>query len=368
MENKLNRVSELLKSIYYKPSNPGSFGGKERLYLAAKKIDASIKRKDVQDWLSGQIVYTLHKRARRRFKRNPILAERPLENFQADLIDLQEFSSQNDGFNYLLTIIDVFSKKAWAIPIKNKTKFSVATAFEKVLKNFCPFKLQTDKGKEFDNEIFRNLMKEYNINHFFAKNKEIKCAIVERFNRTLKEKMFAYFTLTGKRRFINKIEELIEAYNNSVHRTIKMAPNQVTDENAGEVFKNIYKCENKREYLRNYRKPRLMDNDDVRKRYEMKIHDRGYYPNWTDEIYKIHKRLFGKNKPYYQLKDSSGKVDEKRYYQEEIQKVKPDLYRIEKILKQRKRKGKTEVFVKWLNHPESENSWIPSSNITELNG
>src|SRR5437868_12062726 len=133
MESKID-FSDIFKNIYYNPSSPGSFGGRERLYLEAKKVNPDISKKDVKEWLSGQIVYTLHKPIRRHFKRNPVVAEYLNENFQADLIDMQEFANVNDNFKFILTVIDVFSKKAWACLIKNKSQNSVANAMELILK------------------------------------------------------------------------------------------------------------------------------------------------------------------------------------------------------------------------------------------
>ena len=133
MENNLKE--EILKKIYYKTSSPGSFGGVERLLREAKKVDSNIKRKDVKEWLKSQIVYTLHKPKINRFKRNPILAEFPNENFQADTIFLRDESKDNDNVEQLLTVIDVFSKYAWCIPLRpQKVAPDVISAMEKIFK------------------------------------------------------------------------------------------------------------------------------------------------------------------------------------------------------------------------------------------
>ena len=180
--------------------------------------------------------------------------------------------------------------------------------------------------------------------------------------------MFRYFTMKGNRRYIDKLASFIDAYNNSYHRSIKMSPNQVNDHNKDRVFFNLYGYVNLREYLRSQRKPIHKIEDKVRRKYALGPHDRGYYPQWTDEVFTVYNTMKGKNKPYYRLKTESGQLLPKRFYPEEIQKVKPKLYRIEKIIKQRKVRGKTQYFVKWLNHSEEYNSWIPAENITNING
>src|SRR5882762_11657046 len=153
----MQMAENVLSNIYYKESNPGSYGGARKLYKQARNIDGSITFKTVKEWLQSQLVYTLHKDARRKFKRNPIIVERINENLQSDLVDLKDLASSNDGNRYILTVIDVFSKKAWAIPILNKTAQNVCNVLESILKHNPPFKIQTDKGKEFENLIFRKL-------------------------------------------------------------------------------------------------------------------------------------------------------------------------------------------------------------------
>ena len=94
----------------------------------------------------------------------------------------------DDGYRYLLTCIDVLSKYAWVVPLKNKSGEVVAKAFQLVLTSsgrYCQ-KLHTDKGKEFYKSKFRAMLKQYDIEHFSSGNKEIKCSVMERFNRTLK--------------------------------------------------------------------------------------------------------------------------------------------------------------------------------------
>jgi hypothetical protein len=359
--------SKVLSKIYYDTSNPGSYGGVKSLYREAIKVIPNLAEKDVKEWLSSQLVYTLHKPTKRRFKRNPVIAEHINENFQADLVDMQEFAKQNDNYRYILTVIDVFSKRAWAVPIKRKDANLVVKAMNKILKQVSPLKLQTDKGKEFDNKLFRKLMEIYNINFFMTKNKVIKCSVIERFNRTLKNKMFRIFTKTGKRRYITILDSILESYNNAHHRSIRMAPNQVTENNEKVVFSNLYGFKSKREILRRLKKPRLKLGDHVRQKYVLGPLDRGYYPTWTDNTYTVYKVTNGLVKPLYYVKDSKGEVINQRLYPEELQKVsKNNIYRVEKIVGEKTIAGKKYFRIKWLNYPSSENSWIPSEDLVKI--
>ncbi len=90
----------------------------------------------------------------------------------------------------------------------------------------------------------------------------------------------------------------------------------------------------------------------------MKPFDKGYYPNWSDQVFTIEKVIKGDNQPVFVLKDYTGKVIQQKFYPQDLQKITENLYRIEKIIKTRTRNNKKEYFVKWLNYPDTYNSWV----------
>ncbi|RWR98555.1 hypothetical protein B4U79_09641, partial [Dinothrombium tinctorium] len=114
------RKHDFLNSVYYDPNHPASFASVEKLYNFAKEKFPNANKDEIKEWLSEQLTYTLHKQARKRFKRNKVLVSHMDEQWQADLADMRQVSSENKGFKYILTVIDIFSKYAWAVPIKNK--------------------------------------------------------------------------------------------------------------------------------------------------------------------------------------------------------------------------------------------------------
>ena len=117
-----DETEERLKELYYNPEDPGSYGGVDRLFRSAKKAGVKgVTRGWVNQFLADQQSYTLHKPPRRRFKRNPTYFKGIEAQWQADLADMQALSSENKGTNYIMTVIDIFSKREWAIPIKNKS-------------------------------------------------------------------------------------------------------------------------------------------------------------------------------------------------------------------------------------------------------
>ena len=138
-----------LKNIYEDPSDPGSFGGVNRLLESARKHEMKVNRNQVETFLKKHEAYTLHRPARRRFQRNPTIVGGIDHQWQADLLDMGSLSKVNAGYRYLLSIIDCFSKYAWAIPLKNKDGKTVVAGFQKALTERVPKRLQTDKGLFF---------------------------------------------------------------------------------------------------------------------------------------------------------------------------------------------------------------------------
>jgi transposase InsO family protein len=133
--------------------------------------------------------------------------------WQPDLVDLGKLASYNKGFKYLLTCIDVLSRYAWVVPLKNKTGKTLKEAFQVIFKSGRqPIRLQTDKGTEFTNRVFQKFLKENDVHFFTTYNEETKASIVERFNRTLKTKMWKYFTHRETIIYIDVLSEMVESY------------------------------------------------------------------------------------------------------------------------------------------------------------
>lgn len=363
-----NKIDKVLNSIYYTPDNPSGFASLDKLYSEAKKKIPNLTNADVRKWASSQLTYTLHKPVRKNYKRNRIIVNDIDEQWEADLVEMQEFSKANKGYRYILTIIDVFSKYAWGLPLKNKSGKELTEAFANLLKSRRPAAIRTDMGKEFVNAQVQKLLSNYGIRFYTSSNRDIKCAVIERFNRTLKSKMFKYFTAKGTRRYFDMLPSLIQGYNNSHHRAIKMSPAAVNEANKQLVFENLYGKKSLLElYLQPKNSSKLNENDQVRKVHKFNPFDKGFYPNWTDQTYKITKIDKGQKLPVYELTDQAGEVlKEKKFYDKELQKVTTNTHRVEKILKRRVYKGNVQYFVKWIGYSANYNSWINSEDLTTV--
>ena len=251
---KEKKTDKVLLEQYHEPENPGSYGG-GGLSRFAKSQDISVKK--AKAILENDLGYTLHKPARRKLPTIPVKVFTIDEQWTADLIEVINISKQNKGYKYLLTVVDVFSKYVWVEPIKNKTGQAVREAFEKILKQGRkPIHLQTDDGREFSNKTFQNLMTRYDINHFSTSG-DTKASVVERFNRTLKQRMYRYFTTNNTLKFVLVLQSLVKGHNRTYHRSIKMAPYQVTEANSSEVYANLYR-------YKKVKKPALKVGDRVR--------------------------------------------------------------------------------------------------------
>ena len=297
----------------------------------------------------------LHKSKRKNYPRRKIIVNHIDEIFAADLVEMQKFAKLNRGYRYLLTCIDIFSKFAWVIPLKDKKGITIKNALQKIFKERKPKFLWTDNGKEFYNKQVETLLNENNIKLYSTNNSEIKSAVIERFNRTFKNMMYKKFTENNNTIFYNILDELVNNYNNKYHSTIKMSPIEGSKKVNENKIKNIYNFEKTK-------KPgKFKIGDRVRISLEKNIFEKGYETNWTQEIFVIYDIKYS-NVPYYYLKDLNNVKLDGTFYQEELQKTKQDnLYTIEKILKTNKDK----IYVKWSGYDNSFNSWINKNNVTK---
>lgn len=299
--------------------------------------------------VAEKVANELHKPARKIFPRRRVVSYGKDDLWQADLVDMKKYSTKNKNFTFILTIIDVYTKYAWAVPLKNKSSTEVKSAFEKVLINRSPKNLQTDRGLEFFNKHFRMLMKNKNINHYSTYSR-IKAAVVERFNRTLKEKMWKKFTTNRSYSWINIIADLITNYNNTKHSAIGTTPS-IASRNPGNVsFKRLPNLK--------YNK-KFNIGDKVRLSKHKAVFSKGYTQNWTSEVFTIAK--IRDTKPVvYELTDENNRPINGCFYEHELGKTQfPEVYLVEKIIK----KNKDKCFVKFVGLDNSHNKWIDSIDI-----
>jgi len=256
---------------------------------------------------------TLHKPRRLRFPRRKTYSKGIGNLYQIDLVDVSNLSPHNDGMRYLLTCIDVFSKRAWAVPVRKKSGRNVANAFEpSVAERKCNM-VQSDKGTEFLNSTFQSMLQRHDIKFYTSENEDLKAAVVERFNRTLKT-MFPYFTHANTRRYVDVLDDLLHSYNNTYHRSIGMSPSEVDRDNEDQVRAQLYPKKPK-----SY-KWKYDVGDRVRITIQRRPFRKSYLGDWSEEIFEISSRL-PTSPVTYELRDLGGEHIKGKFYEPEIQKV-----------------------------------------------
>ena len=188
----------------------------------------------------------------------------------------------NKGFRYLITVIDIILKYAWAVPVRSKNGKDITTAMKSLLTlGRIPKNLNTDKGKEFYNLQFRSLMQQFNIK-LYSTYSNLKASIIERFNRTLKNKMWIQFSLQGNYQWVDILSTLVSEYNDSKHRTIGMKPKDVTATDEEVLLQRFHK---QKKMIP--KRPKFKIGDKVRVSKFKNVFEKGYTPNWTTEIFTV---------------------------------------------------------------------------------
>jgi len=349
-----------IKKLYTDPSRPGSFSGLSGFLRANKNL----KKNDVKIFLDSNEAYSLHKPKRKKFIRKKIIVPGIDHLWQIDLLDVSKIKDENDNYRYFLTVIDCFSKFAWVEPIKNKQGLTVLEAFKNVLKRSkrIPQKIQCDDGTEFFNKHFEDFCNKSNIS-LYSTFSEVKAAIVERFNRTLREKLARYFTYVDHNRYIDILDKIVLSYNKSFHRSIKQSPSSVKKSHEAKIFSNLYQFD-RTVGPQNTIFFKFKKGDKVRISKSKTIFEKGYTPSWTIEFFIISKSL-PTTPPTYVLKDLKDEELSGVFYEKELQKVDQnnDIYRIEKVIDQKTINKKKYFLIKWLGWPEKFNSWEREENL-----
>ena len=308
-----------------------------------------------------QLAEELHKPIRRKFKTRKVIVNHIDEIWSADLVFMDKLSKWNKGFKYLLTVIDVFSKFAWVIPLKDKKGSSITTAFADIIKKYKrkPEYLWVDKGSEFYNKTFKEWLLQNDIELYSTFN-EGKAVVIERLNRTLKSRMYKQFAIQNNTIWYNIIDKLVDEYNETKHGSIRLTPVEASKKkNQGTVYFNLY---GDIEALK--QKPKFKIGDEVRiSKYKRKVFDKGYTPNWTEEVFTVDKIQYT-NPITYKLKDLRGEDIQGSFYEPELLKAKQEVFQIDKVI--RRDHKKKQALVSWRGYSDDFNTWIPLKDLKNI--
>ena len=293
-----------LASMVYK-----FFDKKATAVPSAKHVMGSGIKKDTTKSSSLILADELYKPIIKKFNNRKVYSQFKDNIWGLDLADMQSLSKKNKGIKYLLCAIDLYSKYAFVVPLKDKKGISVTNGFNKKIKKSGrkPNKIWVDQGNEFYNHVFKKCLSINNIIMYSTYN-EGKSVVAERFIRTLKNKLYKHMTATGKNVYYDVLDDIVNKYNNTKHNTIKIKPKDVGDNN-----KRVYIDEH------NEKRSRFKVGDRVRISKFKNIFTKGYSPNWSKEIFIVNK--INDTVPYtYNIKDLNGEKIIGRFYDRELQK------------------------------------------------
>ena len=311
--NRIKSGKVLRDKAYDIASNPEYDGYQRGLasmvykFFDKKSIGSGTAKPSSLERSSSILADELHKPIIKKFNKRKVYSQFKDNIWGVDLADMQSLSRKNKGIKYLLCAIDLYSKYAFVIPLKDKKGVSIVNAFNKIIKqsNRKPNKIWVDQGGEFY-KIFEKWLSDNDINKYSTYN-EGKSVVAERFIRTLKNKLYKHMTATGKNVYYDVLDDVVNKYNNTKHSTIKMKPIDVGDNN-----QRVYIDEH------NEKDSRFKVGDRVRISKFKNIFAKGYTPNWSSEIFIVDK--INDTVPYtYNVKDLNDEEIIGSFYDKELQ-------------------------------------------------
>ena len=313
---------------------------------------------------TDELANELHKPLRHNFQKRYVFAQNVDDIWGADLIDMRALSDDNDGYNYVLMIIDVMSKYGWARPLLRKSGPALKEALEDIFKEGkIPKMIWADEGTEFYNKDVKVLLKKHKVSLYSTGNPE-KSSVIERWNRTMKTWLWKYFTANGTHRYIDVLQALVKKYNSRKHSSTKFTPVEARNPSKYmQVFKNLYfKKAEKLSKSYKGKVPKFKVGDKVRLAVLKDKFEKAYIINYTDKIYTI--KEVKKTEPFtYIVEDDRGNVHKGSFYEQDLQKVTVDRFRVEKVIDWKVINGKRYGLVKWMDYDDSYNSWEPAEEL-----
>ena len=381
-------MEESLLKIYTDPNSPGGFSSVAKLYSEGKKTIPNLTLKDVKSFLKTQDSFTQYGNVHTKYLKRPVYVSRPGIYLSADLGDFRNLSKYNKGVNYLLFILDVFSRKLNVYPLKDKKTSTVAKHFEDFFKNDNEYSykyLWTDEGVEFYGDAMKNIAKKNNIIQYHVFNRKFKAALVERVILTYKQRLYRMLHHHNTKNHLSFMKGIVSGYNNTPHSgLLNLTPNIVHTITDNNILMQLAKLSYKKKIL-NY-SPRylykkmlegptslssnhvLVPGTPVRllTHESEKLFSKKYLPIFSVEIFEIDK-VFNGPPLTYRIRDLTGEKIKGTVYRQELSPVlKPVFYTIEKKIDTKFENGKKFILVKWLDYDEKFNQWVPESFLKNI--
>uniref|UniRef100_A0A914I583 Integrase catalytic domain-containing protein n=1 Tax=Globodera rostochiensis TaxID=31243 RepID=A0A914I583_GLORO len=308
------KMELVLDTLYNDPSSSAAFAGVNALWKEARKKIKDLRRKDVQNYLEGHRTYTLMRPRRVRFPRAKTVAAGFMTDVQVDLADFQTLARHNRGHRYLLVAIDVLSKRLFVRPLRNKRAEEMLEAFKRLIEQMpmAPHRIFSDKGTEFKNRLLKEYFEEQEIEKHEPVHSSVKASIAERAIRNVKQRLYRYFAQKENLNWVDVVQKIVDGINRAPSRVHGMRPIDINFQNAQQVWKRMYgkQVGNKRQ--------RFRKDEFVRMTREKGQFEKGYLPNYGDEILEVDEVLKKVRPVRYKLRDDKGEKFKGSFYEQEL--------------------------------------------------
>jgi len=310
--------SQKIINTYTDPSNPGSFSG---LATFLKHNEEFKDSKYVKNTLETLDSYTLHRSKKSQKQRRTVHVAFPSEIQAMDLLDISDskISRQNKGYKWIFVFVDIFSRKIWTYPMKNKSAESVGSILEEHYsskENRCS-KVWADRDKSFLAKKSMDILKKYHIGIYHTSS-YLKAVFAERYIKEIKNKIYRIFTQNNNKKWLELLPDITKSLNTRINPTTQFRPIDVTPENADQVWHNIYSAH----VQAKRRPPEFKIGQSVRLTKLKNVFAKGYKSGWTDEIFQVYK--IEDTNPYtYRIQDMTGVKIQGTMYNFELTPVSP---------------------------------------------
>ena len=310
-----------LADLYYDPSSPVGFSGsREKFYHYAKVKYPMLSRKHVIEYFSRHKAYTNRARAKYKFKRRQVVSYDIYDLAMADLGDMSSLKSHNDGYRYILVVVDVLSKMLWTRALERKTGQETMEAMADIFKSLPEgkifMKMQTDAGGEFRSGLMRDLMAKNAVTMFHTENYDVKASVAEVNIRILKHRLWRYMDGMKTKRWVDALESITNSRNQTIFPGHGYRPVDVNELNAGVVFRRLYP-----KLSRGLRRFPLKHKYDIGQKVKLSVLRNplvhAFYGTYTRETYVIHSQL-NTDPVTYRVTNEEGDIMRGTIYESEL--------------------------------------------------